>query len=105
MPNEEPFGPPIYVYTQEQAIADGVLEDVSKLGFLQVVATSNLSHRIGLYDRDTANLVLHDVARALMQPDDEDDEYRKLRVLHWKGVKYWAIQEPAGVTLLLPEDY
>jgi hypothetical protein len=102
---EHGLGPPIYVYTQEQALADGILEDVSTLGFMKVVATSNLSHRIGLDNRDTVNLVLHDVARALMQPDEEDDEYRKLRVLHWEGVKYWAIQEPSGVTLLLPEDY
>ena len=105
MSNEAQLGPPVYVYTQEQATADGILEDVSKLGFMQVVATSNLSHRIDLDNRDTVNLILHDVARALMQPDDEDDEYRKLRVLQWEGVTYWAIQEPAGVTLLLPEDY
>ena len=44
----EAFGEVIHSYTREQAVEDGVLVELGKVGNVPVLATTNCYHRAGL---------------------------------------------------------
>ena len=103
--NDDIFGEPISVYSQAQAIADGVLLLLTRIGDVPIVATSNAFHTLGMENQIKAVAIIREGLLALQKPDDEDSEYMRLRVLYDRGTKYWVIHNGEGVTVLLPEDY
>ncbi len=97
------FEDAISVYTQEQAIEDGVLIFVGFIGKQRVV----FSHDLFLqgYDDEAKRRVLVEKGVELICLDDlEDSPEMRLRVIE-KG-KIWAIWHVGeGFTFLRPEDY
>lgn len=97
----EIYGEPISVYTQEQAIADGVLVRVGYLAPTKtpVTFTSNLFGDV----KDHYHKIITKGLEMLRQKDEEDTDYMKLRVIE-KG-KIWVIANDEGMTFMKPEDY
>jgi type I site-specific restriction endonuclease len=95
------YGEPISVYTTKQAIDDGILV---KTGYLQpnnipVLFTSNLFYEV---KNDYKNIINKGL-ELLKQPNKEDTDYMKLRVIEKN--KIWVIANAEGVTFMKPEDY
>jgi type I site-specific restriction endonuclease len=95
------YGEPISVYTTKQAIDDGILV---KTGYLQpnnipVIFTSNLFNEV---KNDYKNIINKGL-ELLKQPNKEDTDYMKLRVIEKN--KIWVIANAEGVTFMKPEDY
>ena len=103
---EDLFGPPIHIYTRQQAIEDGVLMPVDMANMtdgmsIGVCFTANLH---GDYeDADSRRRLIRRGLALLNEPDPEDDEYRRLRVVEEDRV--WVIWDGDGITFLRPEDY
>jgi type I site-specific restriction endonuclease len=94
------YGEPISVYTTKQAIDDGILV---KTGYLQpnnipVLFTSNLFYEV---KNDYKNIINKGL-ELLKQPNKEDDNYMKLRIIQ-KDI--WVIADAQGITFMKPEDY
>ena len=89
-------------YTQEQAIEDGVLVKVGTCGRLPVVFTSNLFYD-GYEKQEKRTELVKKGLEMLRQPDKEDTDYMKLRVI--EKDKIWVILDGNGITFLKPEDY
>lgn len=83
--------PVISVYTEEQAVEDGVLVPVGYAGDLSVYFTGNLMAE-GYTDREKRTDLVKQGLDLLRQPDEEDTEYMRLRVIEVD--KAWVIQEP-----------
>lgn len=97
----EIYGEPISVYTTQQAIKDGLL---IKTGYLQpdnipVLFTSNLFYDV----KNTYKIIINKGLELLKQPNKEDTEYMKLRVIEKN--KIWVIADLQGITFMKPEDY
>jgi type I site-specific restriction endonuclease len=97
----EIYGEPISVYTTQQAIDDGILV---KTGYLQpnnipVLFTSNLFYDV----KDIYKTIIEKGLELLKQPNKEDDDYMKLRVIEKN--KIWVIADSQGITFMKPEDY
>jgi len=92
----------IYSYTKEQAIEDGVLVSVGTVGTQSVVFTSNL-FADGYEDKQKRIELVNRGLEMLKQPDPEDTDYMKLRVI--EKDKIWVILDGSGITFLRPEDY
>ena len=95
------FGPVIDVYSQRDALDDGILIVVSadKVTGLPIFFTSNLFE-------DRQGQVLQIISKGLellKQPDSEDSEYMKLRVIEKDSI--WVVWNPKGFTFMKPEDY
>ena len=97
----ETFGEPISVYTQKQAIQDGLLIKTGELtpGHIPVVFTSNLFADV----KDRYQQIIQTGLELLRQPNPEDSDYMKLRVI--KKGEIWVIANTEGVTFMKPEDY
>lgn len=94
------FGKPISVYTTKQAIDDGILVKTGKLtNSLPVIFTSNLFTDVKNNYQD----IIKKGLALLKQPDKQDDNYMKLRVIEKN--KIWVIANAEGVTFMKPEDY
>ena len=92
----------VHVYTQEQAIEDGVLAHVGYCGNQKVIFTSNLFAE-GYEDEDKRRALVMRGLEMLKEPDPEDTDYMKLRVIE-KG-SIWVIWNAEGFTFMKPEDY
>lgn len=89
-------------YTQEQAIEDGILVKVGTCARLPVVFTTNLFYD-GYEEKDKRIELVKRGLEMLKQPDKEDTDYMKLRVI--EKDKIWVILDGDGITFLKPEDY
>jgi hypothetical protein len=130
---ENVFGEPISVYTQEQGIRDGVLIPVAKeesiaAGFpYPVLVTGNLFHsyiepaNLGDMPGQSAKGRMWDILfvlyqRALSNKSKSLVEFevlflmKKWRVPRHENVRLWAVCGPGDqgeitITIMLPEDY
>lgn len=95
------FGKPISVYTTKQAIDDGILVKTGEImpGHVPVLFTSNLFHDV----KDSYKWIINKGLALLKKPDNQDDNYMKLRVIEKN--KIWVIANPEGITFMKPEDY
>jgi hypothetical protein len=90
----------IDIYTQEQAIEDGVLIKVGSFANGKpIIITTNLFHEV----KDKIKEIIDKSIQMLKQKNSEDDEYMKLRVIEKN--KIWAILNTEGLTIMKPEDY
>lgn len=99
---KELFGEPIFTYTTEQAIEDGILIHTGSVGPHQVYFTRSLWEE-GYSDLQKRGELVNRGLERLRQPDPEDTGYMKLRVI--EKDKIWVIAEPGKLTYLKPEDY
>jgi type I site-specific restriction endonuclease len=102
--DQELFGNVVSIYTQEQAIEDGILVHVGQLTTGQkVVFTSNLFETGGYKDQDKRTNLVQKGISLLQHPDPEDTDYMKLRVIEKNQI--WVIADGNGLTFMRPEDY
>ena len=92
----------IFEYTREEAIDDGFLVPVGRIGNQSVVFTTNLFSE-GYEDKDKRIELIKKGLRLLRQPDPEDTDYMKLRVIEKNRI--WLIWNGEGFTFMKPEDY
>lgn len=92
----------ISIYTQDQAIEDGVLVLVGRLGEQRIVFTSNLFYD-GYEDKERRIALLKKGLELLKEDDPEDAPYMRLRVI--EKDKIWVIWNAEGFTFMKPEDY
>ena len=94
------FGKPISVYTTKQALDDGLLVKTGELmpSKTPVIFTSNLFSEV----KDNYKKIIDKGIELLKQPNKEDSNYMKLRVIQ-KNI--WVIANSEGVTFMKPEDY
>ncbi len=97
----EVYGEPISIYTQQNALDDGMLVKVGILSNLKipVIFTSNLFEEI----KDHYKEIITKGLELLNKKDQEDDDNYKLRVIEKN--KIWVIANSEGVTFMKPEDY
>lgn len=96
------YGEPIFTYTTEQAVEDGVLVETGRVGRHRVYFTRTLWEE-GYEDLERRTHLVRQGLELLRQPDPEDTNYMKLRVI--EEDKIWVIAEPGKVTYMKPEDY
>ena len=97
------FEDAISVYTQDEAIEDGVLVFVGYVGKQRVVMTRNLFLQ-GYEDEATRRLLVEKGVELICCDNPEDSPEMRLRVIE-KG-KIWVIWHVGeGFTFLKPEDY
>lgn len=95
--------PVIFSYTTEQAVEDGVLVYVGKVGRdIDVYFTNGLFAQ-GYRDLDRRRELVERGLDLLRKPDPEDTPYMHLRVI--EGDKIWTIAEPGKITFMMPSDY
>ena len=100
---KEPATQVISVYTQAQAIEDGVLVLVGCCGKEKVVFTSNLLYSGYEGAEQRRELVLKGL-ELLKQSDPEDSPHMKLRVI--EKDKLWLVWSAGeGLVFMKPEDY
>lgn len=92
----------ISVYTQEQAIEDGILIPVGFCGKQKVIFTSNL-FADGYEDADKRVALVRKGLEMLRGDDPEDTKYMRLRVIEKDRI--WVIWNAEGFTFMKPEDY
>lgn len=100
--NENIFGEVISVYTQEQAIEDGVLIHTGNCGRHKVIFTSNLFYD-GFGDLRKRTALVKKGLEMLKKDDPEDTSYMRLRVIEKNEI--WVIWNAEGITFMKPEDY
>ena len=94
----------VSVYTQNQAIEDGILVEVGLLSSgRRIVFTRNLLESGGYEDYSKRRQLVEKGIALLNKSDPEDTEYMKLRVI--EKDKAWVILDGNGLTFLKPEDY
>ena len=102
--DQEPFGNVISVYTQEEAIEDGILVPVGRLTSGQkVVFTRSLFESGGYEDQVKRIELVQKGLNLLRRPDPEDTDYMKLRVIEKDQI--WVIADGNGLTFMRPDDY
>jgi len=92
----------ISIYTQDQAIEDGVLALVGHLGKQRIVFTSNLLYN-GYEDSEKRIALIKKGLELLKKDDPEDSPHMRLRVI--EKDKIWVIWNAEGFTFMKPEDY
>jgi hypothetical protein len=92
----------ISIYTQDQAIEDGVLALVGYLGKQRIVFTSNLLYD-GYEDSEKRIALIKKGLELLRDNDPEDSPQMRLRVI--EKDKIWVIWNAQGFTFMKPEDY
>jgi len=102
MSKDDIFGEVISVYTQEQAIEDGVLVHTGDCGKQKVLFTSNLFYD-GYEDLEKRTALVKRGLEMLAKDDPEDTSYMRLRVI--EKDKIWVIWNAEGITFMKPEDY
>ena len=105
---DEFFGEPISTYTEQQALADGVLVAVPSDGGVNRVTRAVFDHFTSSLGTSpitgsVANITpLTDAIRAMLQIEPDDG----WRVGEYQGRELWLIpNEMEGLTLMFPEDY
>ncbi|OVE80125.1 hypothetical protein BVY01_00800 [bacterium I07] len=94
----------ISVYTQDQAIDDGILVPVGRLNTgQQVVFTRNLFETGGYEDLEKRLELIQTGITLLNKPDPEDSPFMRLRVIEKDRI--WVIADGNGLTFMRPEDY
>ena len=105
---DDVFGEPIYAYTDEQAVADGVLVPITGPGRVNRVTRAVFSYftkPIG--DSPATGLVtdltpLMDAIRAILQAEPNGG----WRTAVYQDTVLWLVRnEVGGLTLMFPEDY
>jgi type I site-specific restriction endonuclease len=98
------FGNVVSTYTQDQAIEDGILVRVGQLTSGQRVVFTHHLFDSGGYEVTEKRVRLVDKGLSLLrQPDPEDTDYMKLRVIDKDRI--WVIVDGNGLTFMRPEDY
>ena len=94
---------PIYIYTQDQAIEDGILVLVGHMGRSRVVFTRNLFDS-GYEEQENRRVLIEKGLDLLVKPDSEDSASMRVRVI--EAGKIWVIWSVAeGFVFMKPEDY
>ena len=97
------FGEVVSVYTQDEAIEDGVLVHVGDVGKQRVVFTNALFSQ-GYEDEAKRKALIERGLELLCRQDPEDSPDMRLRVIEKE--KIWVIWNVGeGFTFLMPEDY
>ncbi|MDA1190055.1 MAG: hypothetical protein O3A46_00045 [Candidatus Poribacteria bacterium] len=104
------WGESVHTYTREEAIADGTLVQVGALVRPQTPERPGTSVTIcftaalfaDFQDETERDALIREGVHALAQPDPEDTDAMKLRVLR---EQYWVILDGDGLTFLYPSDY
>ncbi len=97
------FGEVISIYTQNQAIEDGVLVLTGYVGKERVVFTRHLFGH-GFEDETKRRELVEKGLQMLRVPDPEDSNCMRLRVIEEDRI--WVIwNQGEGFTFLAPEDY
>lgn len=100
------FGEPISVYTDAQALEDGVLVSVPGEGRVNRVTRAVFDHfvkPIGDPQYNVMDILPMTEAIRVMLTIAPDDGWR---VFEYQGVTLWLIpNEVRGLTLMFPEDY
>ncbi len=106
---EDFFGPPISVYTDEQAVEDGILVDITRL------RVSFRGHPINRMTRHA-----YDEMQPFLLGDTPEEKWKslastlrtKVEYAYYKGgiyqlpPRFWLIEnEVDGWTMMFPEDY
>jgi hypothetical protein len=116
MTMSEIFGEPIYTYTAEQAVEDGLLVRVpAELSRPPIYLSRALFELVkvpagmeGIQDLMGRMADVVNMARLAFSGGDRENTMRKnIRViLRGHGtVKVWGVIDGAGLTLILPSDY
>lgn len=100
--SQDVFGNVISVYTQDEAISDGVLISVGTCGHNRVVFTSNLFND-GYEDSDARMRLIAKGLKMLNEHNPDDTDFMRLRVIE-EG-RIWVIHDGNGLTFMKPEDY
>ena len=105
---DEFFGEPISTYTDQQALADGILVAIPGDGGVNRVTRAVFDHfteSLGTspITGPVANITpLMDAIRAMLRIEPDDG----WRVGEYQGREFWLIpNEVGGLTLMFPEDY
>jgi len=95
------FGEVVYSYPLEQALEDGMLIRVGviKETGIPIIFTSNLFSEV----QETFQGIILKGLALLAEPDPEDSEFMKLRVIE-KG-KIWVVLNSEGCIFMMPEEY
>jgi len=97
--DQHPFGNVISVYTQEEAIEDGILVPVGRLTSGQkVIFTRNLFESGGYEDQVKRMELVQKGLNLLRCPDPEDTDYMKLRVIEKDQI--WVIADGNGLMII-----
>ena len=100
----------VFAYSTEQAVEDGDLVRLARIGKVPIFVTANCFDRLGFGDPVWSKRVVEQALVALDTADREDTPGRKLRELDVQREggpchRIWAILDGQGITLLFPEDY
>ena len=100
------FGPPIYTYTDTQAVEDGVLVPVAGEDGVNRVTRAVFAHFAQPMGNPSSKVLdvtpLMDAIRAMLTIEPE----KGWRIGTYQGKKLWLIpNEVKGLTLMFPEDY
>lgn len=89
------------IYTQAQAIDDGVLVKVGEIRGVPIIFTTNLFKDFA--DDWTRKCLILRGIRMLTKPHPDDTDSMHLRVIENDAV--WVIYDGDGFTFMHPEDY
>ena len=89
------------IYTQAQAIEDGVLVKCGEIKGIRIIFTANL-FKDYKDDWNRKCLILRGL-KMIAKPHPEDTSTVRPRVI--EGGKIWVIWDGDGITFLKPEDY
>jgi len=104
MENEDDFWDPVISkYTAKDAVEDGIFVEVGSVGKDPVYFTTNLFESGGYNDKDKRVALVNRGLELLREPDPEDTDYMRLRVIEKEEI--WLIYNGEGFTFLKPEDY
>lgn len=93
---------PIYAYTAEDAVRDGIFVRIGSLGKMPMYMTSNLFGE-GYEDRSKLESLVRRGIEFLSKPDKEDTYYLHLRVIEENRI--WVTLTVEGITFMNPSDY
>ena len=104
---EDFFGPPISVYTDAQAVEDGVLVPVTGDGLVNRVTRAVFDHfvtPIGDARHGVFNITpLTNIIRAMLKLEPDADGWRT--GTHQEKELWLIPNEIGGLTLMFPDDY
>ena len=100
--NETESDEVIFRYTAQDAVGDGLFVPVGRVGEYPVYFTSNLFTG-GYKDEGKRERLVYRGLELLRQPDPEDSDYLRLRVIEKDRI--WVTWTGEGITYMKPEDY
>ena len=93
---------PIHIYTRQNAIDDGVLIHVGDVVGKEPISVCFTAHLLDAYHNPHSRQRLVREGLRLLSRREEDDGYRRLRVVE---ERVWVIWDAEGITFMRPEDY